>query len=158
MKKYTLVCVALCSMGCSFMARSPEQYRDDTQALLESRQPQIKQCYDTALKTSSTLSGQVAVKFTVQAETGKIMDPAIDPARTTAPEPLGQCVVQSLDGLVLAPPDERDGQATFVYDFTTGGAPTAPGGPAAPGAMPGGAPGGPGVPGAPGGPGGLPPG
>ena len=155
MKKPTFVCLAVCALGCSAIARSPEQYRDDTHALLETRNAQIKQCYDDALKTDATLSGQVTVKFTVQAETGKIANPELDPARTTAPPALGQCVVQSIDGLALQQPDERDGQATFTFDFTTasgagavvpapaapGGAPAVPAAPGMPGAVPGGPPG-----------------
>jgi hypothetical protein len=153
MKKPTFVCLALCAIGCSAIARSPEQYRDDTQALLETRNAQIKQCYDEALKTDAKLSGQVTVKFTVKAETGKIANPEVDAARTTAPPALGQCVVQSIDGLALQQPDERDGQATFTFDFTTGGPPAGgvPG-PAAPGGVPAGGPAAPGAPAVPGAP------
>jgi hypothetical protein len=162
MKRTTTLCLfvfAACA-GCSFTARAPEQYRDDTRALLETRQAQIKQCYDDALKQDAKLAGQVTVQFTVQSETGKIMNPKVDPAHTTAPDSLGQCVVSALDGLALAPPDARDGQATFVYQFTASGgasgaepAQGAPGAPIAPPGAPA-APAGPVVPGAPG----LPPG
>jgi hypothetical protein len=125
-----LLSLAMASVGCSFMARDPEQYRDDTRALLETRNPQVKQCYDDALRQDPALAGQVAVQFTVQPETGKITNPAVVPGRTTAPEPLGQCVVQAIDGIALQPPDEREGQATFVYEFQVvpGGAAPAPAG------------------------------
>jgi hypothetical protein len=147
MNKPTFVCLAVCAIGCSAIARSPEQYRDDTQALLETKNADIKKCYDEQLKTDAKLSGQVTVKFTVKAETGKIVNPEIDPARTTAPAALGQCVTQSIDGLALQQPDEQDGQATFTFDFTTSGG-GAPG--AVPGPLPGGPPaGGPAAPGAP---------
>lgn len=104
--------------GCSFAARSPEMYRDDTAALLETRSAQIKSCYDEALKASPDLQGRVTVRFVVEADTGNITSIEPDPAGTTAPEPLARCVVDSLQGLVLSPPDKRVGNAAFVYDFT----------------------------------------
>jgi len=36
--------------GCSFHARSPDEYRDATQALLDTKSADIKTCYDGALK------------------------------------------------------------------------------------------------------------
>jgi hypothetical protein len=42
---------------------------------------------------------------------------------TTAPEPLGQCVITAINGLTLDPPDERDGIASFVYEFKAAPAP-----------------------------------
>jgi hypothetical protein len=38
------------------------------------------------------------------------------PESTAAPE-LGQCIVSALEGLQLDPPDEREGDATFVWEF-----------------------------------------
>lgn len=112
--------------GCSFAARSPDMYRDDTQALLETKSPQIKSCYDEALKTNKDLQGRVTVKMLVEHDTGNVSNVAADPAGTTAPEALTKCVVDSLQGLVLAPPDKRDGDASFVYEFTVGAPPPAP--------------------------------
>jgi len=106
--------------GCSFHARSAEDYRDATQALLETRNPQITQCYNDALKGQSDLQGAVGIKFTVQSETGNIIDAQVDPATTNAPETLSQCVLNAVQGLVLQPPDKRDGLATFVYQFQAG--------------------------------------
>lgn len=113
--------------GCSFAARSPEMYRDDTAAVLETRSAQIKGCYDEALKTDATLQGRVAVQFKVQPDTGKITDVAADPAGTTAPEPLTRCVVDSLQGLVLTPPDKRLGNALYTWEFTASPTPPAAG-------------------------------
>ena len=113
----SLVACAGAALGCSYHARSPEQYRDDTAALLDTQQTTVKQCYDTLLKTDPTVSGRVAIKFTVKEETGVLENPAIDPANTTAPETLSQCVLQAVSSLKLQPPDERDGHATFVYEF-----------------------------------------
>jgi hypothetical protein len=106
--------------GCSFAARSPEMYRDDTEAVLKTRDAQIKTCYDDLLKTNKDLQGRVTVKLLVEHDTGKITNVAADPAGTTAPEPLTKCVVDSLQGLMLNPPDKRDGDASYVYEFVVG--------------------------------------
>jgi hypothetical protein len=121
MTKQLSVLVLLAGVaGCSFAARAPDSYRDDTQALLDTRNAQVKGCYDEALKTNKDLQGKVTIKLLVEHETGKVTNVAADPAGTTAPEQLTKCVVDSLQGLVLAPPDQRDGDASFVYDFTVG--------------------------------------
>jgi hypothetical protein len=112
--------------GCSFMARSPDQYRDDTAAVLDTRAPQVKTCYDNALKGNPALSGQVTVKFTVEKDTGNLSNITTDAGGTTAPPELASCVSSSLAGLVLTPPDAREGAATFVYDFTVSAPPPAP--------------------------------
>lgn len=127
-----LVSLAALSAGCSFAARSPEMYAADTQKVLESRSAVIKQCYDEALKTKQDLAGKVTVKFTVKNETGDLSGVQIDPANTTAPEPLPGCVTAALQGLKLAPPDDKEGLATFTWEFQAAGAPA----PAAPGAAP----------------------
>lgn len=103
--------------ACQFHARSAQQYRDATQELLMSRQSQLQGCYDDALKQDKSAQGMVKVNFTVQKDTGTIVDPAVDPNGTTAPAALGECVVNSINGLALTPPDARDGLATFVYEF-----------------------------------------
>jgi hypothetical protein len=110
-------------VGCSFYARSPEDYRDATQALLDTKAGDIKACYDAALKGQKELQGRVTVQFKVEAETGQIKDVAVDPAGTTAPETLSSCVSNSLTGLALTPPDKREGVATWVYDFAPAAAP-----------------------------------
>lgn len=124
----SLLALAVAAAGCSVNIRSPEQYRDDTQALLETRNAAIKTCYDDALKTKTDLTGRVTVHFMVEKKTGKITNPAAVPAGTTAPEALTTCVVNSINGLVLTPPDDNDGDATFVYDFTSQAATPAPAG------------------------------
>ncbi|MFZ5894282.1 MAG: AgmX/PglI C-terminal domain-containing protein [Myxococcota bacterium] len=124
-KRFSVLALVALAAGCSFAARSPDMYRDDTQALLATKNAQVKSCYDEALKTNKELQGKVTVKLMVEHETGKLTNVAADPAGTTAPEQLTKCVVDSLQGLVLTPPDQRDGDATFVYDFTVG-APDAP--------------------------------
>jgi len=111
-----LMLLALMS-GCSFVARAPDGYRDDTKTLLDTRHGALKECYDEVLKSDAKAAGTVAVRFRVLKETGAVTEPAVDPARTTAPEALSQCVLRSLDGLVLDPADRREGQATFVWEF-----------------------------------------
>ncbi len=69
-------------------------------------------------RRSPTAAGKVTVLFTVEKKTGKILDVAPDPARTTAPQSLVSCVITAINGLVLNPPDQRDGKATFEYDFS----------------------------------------
>ncbi|MEO6601568.1 MAG: hypothetical protein ABIQ16_16960, partial [Polyangiaceae bacterium] len=69
--------------------------------------------------------GTVTVHFTVDAETGKVGNISADAAKTQAPEALTQCVVKSLDGLALNPPDANPGDGTFEYHFVVGPTPSA---------------------------------
>lgn len=112
-----LVALAALAAGCSFNARSPEDYAKDTQKVLATKSGDIKKCYDDALKTDTKLAGKVAVKFTVKSETGELTSVVVDPSGTTAPEKLQGCVTSSLAGLKLAPPDARDGVASYAWDF-----------------------------------------
>jgi hypothetical protein len=116
--KFGLVALLASVTGCQFYARSPEDYRDATQKVLDTKAGDIKACYDAALKGNQQLQGRVTVQFTVEAETGKIKDVKVDPAGTTAPAELSTCVSNAFGGLALTPPDKRDGIATWVYDFT----------------------------------------
>lgn len=120
---FALVALAALVAGCSFHARGPEDYAKETQSVLESKSGDIKACYDAALKTDKSLTGTVTVKFTVQAETGDLTSVAVDPAATTAKEPLPGCVTSALAGLKLAPPDARDGLATYSWEFQAAAAP-----------------------------------
>lgn len=114
-----LVATAGLSSACQFHARGPEDYQQATRALLETRSAQIKSCYDNVLKQDKAASGTVVVHFTVQAETGAITGAEVTP-ESTAPTPLGQCIVNAMDGLALDPPDARDGDATFMWEFRAG--------------------------------------
>jgi hypothetical protein len=102
--------------GCEFHARSPEDYRNVTRALIETRTSQIQSCYDAALKTDKGANGTVTVHFFVQEDTGALNNIEALPS-STAPEALQQCVVTALEGLVLQPPDARKGDATFSFEF-----------------------------------------
>lgn len=123
-------CVTLAALvattGCSFAVRDAETYRKDTEAVLETRSGAIKACYDEILKTDATAQGRVTVRFKVEKDTGNIVEVQLDPAGTTAPETLGQCVTTALGGLVLQPPDEQDGLASFTYEFVINPPPPAP--------------------------------
>ncbi|HRI06263.1 MAG TPA: AgmX/PglI C-terminal domain-containing protein [Nannocystaceae bacterium] len=116
---YALAFIALSTIlpGCSCVARDSETYRKDTRSLVETRNQAIKECYDVALATDANVSGDVVVTFNVEKKTGKIIDPKVDSGRTTAPESLGQCIVEAIDGLELDPVDQREGQATMAWTF-----------------------------------------
>ncbi len=105
------------STGCSFIARGEDQYRTDTRALLETRNADIRACYDKELAGNPALSGDVVVNFTVEKKTGTLSNVAASEA-STAPESIQSCVVSALEGMQLTPEDRRDGQATFTYTFS----------------------------------------
>lgn len=131
MKTITLTSLAVLSafaVGCAY--RSPEMWRDDTNKVLEAKNNDIRACYDNILKTTPTASGKVTVKFEVETEGGKIQKVEVDKANTTAPPEVGDCVKKSIEGLVISPPDRRVGQATYVYEFSAGGAAAPVAGPA----------------------------
>ena len=121
MKKIQLFVVALLAasttLACQFNARSAEDYEKETKALLKTKKGELKSCYDEVLKSDSKASGVVAVNFTVEAKTGAIKDVVVDKDATTAPEALGQCVVNAMAGLTLDPPDARTGKASYAYTF-----------------------------------------
>lgn len=116
----SLTGIALIATGCSFHARDAEEYRKVTRELVETRNADVKACYDTALKDNPKAAGTVIVNFKVQSETGKITGATMDEVASSAPASLGECIVKALDGLVLDPPDARDGQATFQWSFEIG--------------------------------------
>lgn len=103
--------------GCSFHARGPDDYKKDTRALLDTRGDQIKSCYDTLLKEDKKARGKVVLTFTVQKGTGEFTDVAIKEKGSSDSEALRKCVLDAVAGLKLDPADERDGKATFVYEF-----------------------------------------
>lgn len=114
--------------GCSFAARSPEVYRDDTTAALQTKNNDIRACYDGLLKGTPTAGGKVTVKFDVVEDgadkAGTIQNVTTDKAGTTAPDAVADCVKTSITGVVIkAPADARKGQATYSYEFN---APPAP--------------------------------
>ena len=119
MRKFIAIS-AIALVGCSFHARSTEDYKKDTRKLLSSKDGEIKACYDAQLAANPAQSGKVVVKFTVEKKTGKLTNIAADPNQSTAPENLQKCVTDALAGLKLQPEDRRDGDATFTWVFKGG--------------------------------------
>jgi hypothetical protein len=118
--------LAMGAVGCQFIARGPEAYRDDTKALLEANNGTLKACYDGVINSDKAAVGTVTVKFTVENESGRIKDVVVDEGNSTAPPPVRDCVVNAITGLQLDPPDARDGKATFTYEFEIAPQATAP--------------------------------
>ena len=112
--KIAMTIVATLACACGGKARGVDTYRADTQRLLDTRADFLRTCYDQALATHPGLAGTVKVSFVVAKKTGQLSSPQVDPA---APAPLGKCVVDSLQGLALQPPDRNEGRATFVWAF-----------------------------------------
>ena len=112
---FVLGAMALGSIGCSFIARGPKRYEEDTRKLLESNNSSLKQCYDALLKNDQSAQGTVVVKFDVTEESGAITGAEV--VDGSAPQGLKDCVVKSIDGLKLAPADARLGKATYTYEF-----------------------------------------
>jgi hypothetical protein len=108
---------AMGGLGCSFIKRSKTKYRDDTTALLQTNSSSLKACYDGVLQSESSAAGTVVVKFKLKDETGKIFDVAVDEAKSTAPKAVQDCVVQTVSGLAIEPPDAAEGHATYTYEF-----------------------------------------
>lgn len=119
MKKTSIALLLLSSLawGCSYYARSAEDYQQETTKLLAAKSDELKACYDDLLARKKNAGGVVAVDFTVEAKTGKILDPKIDKEKTTAQKKLQQCVLTAMEGLALDPPDQRTGVASFSYEF-----------------------------------------
>lgn len=103
--------------GCSFAARSPDMYREDVQKVLDGQGASVQACFTDVLKTDKAAGGTVTVRFTVAKDTGAFEGASVDAARTTAPEAVSQCVLKSLEGLVLQPGDAQQGDATFAWEF-----------------------------------------
>jgi hypothetical protein len=57
------------------------------------------------------------VHFDVAPKTGAFSNVDVVKDETTANKPLQKCVLTAIDGLKLDPPDQREGDATFAWDF-----------------------------------------
>jgi hypothetical protein len=120
MSRSTIVMAAsllgLSLAGCSFHARDAESYRKVTREVLETRNGDIKACYDKELEKDPKASGTVIVQFKVEKDTGVITDPGVQ-KESTAPRSVAKCVANALDGLKIDPPDAREGKATFTWNL-----------------------------------------
>lgn len=105
------------SAGCAGAIRSDDIYSREVKELLETKGGQVSNCWGDARKTDPTAMGTVTVTFRVAEDTGAIENPAVDASGTTAPEPIQQCVLASLEGLALSPPDTRPANATYVWEL-----------------------------------------
>ena len=114
-KSFALIGFALAAVGCSGAIRTAEPYRDDVAKVLETKNADVKACYDNVLRGNKEAAGTVNVKFIVEAKTGAFKD-----IKTDGPAELGTCVSNALNGLTLPGPDDNNGDATFVYQFTVG--------------------------------------
>lgn len=112
------------SAGCSFIARDVDTYKKDNRALVETKTPDIKACYDAALAQDPSLSGEVVASWTVEKKTGKLTNITVLSDKSTAPQGLQDCVMASLEGLTFAKPDQRDGVVeSFTWSFQGQGKP-----------------------------------
>jgi len=129
MNRYLLQASLLATMaaiGCGGAIRVGDAYRDDTMKLVAAQaNPKIHDCFDGIVKSTpgpAALQGSTTVRFVVAKETGIITGAAIVPGSTTTQDPVNQCVLASLQGLKLDPPDGVDGDATFTWQFVVEGA------------------------------------
>jgi hypothetical protein len=104
----TIVCagVALATTAC--IARGPDDYRQVTRSLVDTKRSAIEGCF-------SGEPGKIVVNFTVEKKSGKITNPVIDDKQSSASAEVGACVVDKIEGLTLGDPDMRDGAATFTW-------------------------------------------
>lgn len=122
----TIAFFALVSIvaGCSFIARDTETYKKENRSLLETRTSDVKACYDQALAADPNLKGDVAISYTIEKKTGKLTNMTVLADKTTAPEPLQNCVMAAVEGLSFAKPDQRDGIVqSFTWSFQGQGKP-----------------------------------
>lgn len=134
-------------MGCVVYLRDPEHLEEEAVEIVEGHGSEdLATCYERHLAAvqreieaqergkqgpyediGPAVSGRVkeyggvvVVSFTVDKKTGDFSQPTVVEEATTAPEPLVGCVLESLEGLKLEPPDERDGQVTLAWRFEVG--------------------------------------
>lgn len=111
--------VSLVSLaGCTFYARGPDDYRQAVRKVLDTKSPAVEGCYKSAREQGPQSQGAVVVRFDVEPKTGEIVRPEVVKEQTTADEALQRCVLESLAGLKLDPPDQRKGEATFRWEFS----------------------------------------
>lgn len=113
----SLVLVSALSLGCSFAARNPKSYSEDVESVISARKKEIKKCYDALLDKDEKAGGIVAVKFKVEAKSGEIKDVKVDEKKTTASKEVAACLVDNMGGLKIDPPDQREGHASFQFEF-----------------------------------------
>ncbi|MCH9685064.1 MAG: AgmX/PglI C-terminal domain-containing protein [Deltaproteobacteria bacterium] len=117
-KTIALLTLVAFGAGCSFVARDTETYKQDNRKLLETKTSDIKACYDAALTQTPTLSGDVVASYMIEKKTGKLTNVKVITDKSSAPEGLQNCVLASLEGLVMPKADRRDGEVqSFTWSF-----------------------------------------
>jgi hypothetical protein len=97
-------------------ARTAAEYSTDTSAALSQKDSDIKACYDKVLAGTPKAAGTVSVTFAVEPKTGKIVDAKLD-TQSTAPAPVGQCVLDAIQTASISPGDRNRGEATWAWTF-----------------------------------------
>jgi hypothetical protein len=97
-------------------ARTAAEYSTDTGAALSQKDSDIKACYDKVLQGTPKAAGTVTVDFTVEPKSGKIIDAKLD-TQSTAPAPVGQCVLDAIQTASIAPGDRNRGEASWAWTF-----------------------------------------
>ncbi|HEY8078953.1 MAG TPA: hypothetical protein VIF62_32700 [Labilithrix sp.] len=113
---------ALSGCGGGFAVRNTEMFQKDTLPIVHSKDGDILACYDGVLKTSPGAQGHVTVHWTIPKKDepggGTLTNVAVDPASTTAPPPVADCVTKNITGIgTLSPKDENEGQGTGEWEF-----------------------------------------
>ncbi len=125
-KTIALLTLMAFGAGCSFIARDVDTYKKDNRKVLETKTSDIKACYDSALAQDPSLTGDVVVSYLIEKKTGKLTNVKVQAEKSTAPEGLQNCVMSSLEGLVMPKADRRDGQVqSFTWSFQGQGKPAA---------------------------------
>ena len=105
------LCVGSALLLSACIARSADDYRTVTRGVVDTKQADIEGCFGET-------PAKVVVNFTVEKKTGKISNPSVDSAKSTAGDAVGECIVAKIDGLALAQPDMRDGAASFTWELS----------------------------------------
>lgn len=107
----TILCSGLAVATCACIARGPDDYRQVTRSLVDTKGGEIEACFGGQ-------KGKVVVNFTVEKKTGKVTNPVVDSGKSDAPAEVGECVASKIEGLALGRPDMRDGAASFTWQVT----------------------------------------
>lgn len=86
---------------------------DSVRMVVQHHSPQVRVCYDRALKQQDTLSGVVEIQFEVSSE-GKVRNASVY-RNTTGHEGLGKCIATTLKGWRF--PRPVGGDVVFIYPF-----------------------------------------
>jgi hypothetical protein len=125
MNKTFLIAASLCvATGCSggFAVRDAGMFVKDTTPIIHTKDADILACYDGVLKGSPGAGGKVTVHWEIPKAddpgAGTLTKVTVDPAGTTAPPEVAQCVTKNLEGIgTLNPKDQNPGQGTGSWEF-----------------------------------------